>query len=125
MEGISKQLTFQEIRDTFSGDLGKEYPPILSPEKFAKLVGKSRSTIYEWIRRGDLDGALGERAGQYFVWRDRAIQLIFNRSKKPWHPAIARGFTSDPSVSRKQAKRGRTEQALPTKASTSTNPCKQ
>ena len=71
-------LSKDEIRQPFAGPLADEYPPILSPVQLAKLCGLSRKTIYEWIAKGRLDGAFRKRGKHVLIWRDRAIDILFN-----------------------------------------------
>jgi excisionase family DNA binding protein len=68
------RLSRQEIADAFSSAA----PPILSPEQFATLIGISVKTIYEWLARGRLDGAYRKRGKHVLLWRDRAVNILFN-----------------------------------------------
>ncbi|KKM05236.1 hypothetical protein LCGC14_1756200 [marine sediment metagenome] len=52
--------------------------PIVSPAQLAELVGISRSTLYEWIAKGRLDGAFRKRGKHVLVWLPRAIDVLFN-----------------------------------------------
>lgn len=77
----SKPLSKDEIRRA----LGDAVPPILSPKELARLCGrKSVKTIYEWIAKGRLDGAFRKRGKHCLIWRDRAIDILFNC--KDWEP---------------------------------------
>lgn len=69
-----KLLSDDEIRAAVSAAT----PPILTPAQLAVLLGLSRKTIYEWIARGRLDGAFRKRGKHNLIWRDRALNLIFN-----------------------------------------------
>ncbi|MGL4465335.1 MAG: helix-turn-helix domain-containing protein [Planctomycetia bacterium] len=62
----------------FTTDLAAKFPPILSPQSFARLLGRSTKTVYEWIARGRLDGAYRKRGKHVLIWRDKALDLIFN-----------------------------------------------
>jgi excisionase family DNA binding protein len=78
-------LTKDEIASTFSGAMGEVYPPILSPAQLAQLLRLSIKTIYEWIAKGRLNGAFRKRGKHNLIWRDRAIDIIFNG--KEWNNA--------------------------------------
>jgi excisionase family DNA binding protein len=69
-----KSLSKDEIRGAF----GDAVPEILSPKKLASTLGLSVKTIYEWIAKGRLDGAFRKRGKHCLIWRDRAIDLLFN-----------------------------------------------
>ena len=73
------RLTAQEIASAFSSN-GPEAQirAILSPAQLAALLGLSPKTIYEWIARGRLDGAFRKRGKHVLIWRDRALDTIFN-----------------------------------------------
>lgn len=71
-------LTGDDIAAAFANESPCEYPPILSPRQLAELIGKSPSTIYFWIQQGRLDGAFRKRGKHLLLWRDKAIDLLFN-----------------------------------------------
>lgn len=73
-----RQLSTEEIARAFEDKAGETAPPILSPAELAELLRLSRKTIYEWIARGRLDGAFRKRGKHILIWRDRAIDIIFN-----------------------------------------------
>jgi excisionase family DNA binding protein len=75
---LKPNLTRQEIARVFDGDLAAKFPPILSPGQLAELLGLSTKTIYVWIADGRLDGAFRRRGKHCLIWRDRAIDVIFN-----------------------------------------------
>lgn len=66
----------------FQQEVADKYPAILSPELFAKLINRSRKTIYFWIARGRLDGAFRRRGKHCLIFRDRAIKILF--AGKEW-----------------------------------------
>ena len=74
----TRKLSRAEIRQAFAGGTGAQYPPILNVTQLAELVQISRKTIYEWIAKGRLDGAFRKRGKHHLIWRDRAIEIIFN-----------------------------------------------
>jgi hypothetical protein len=71
-------LTRNEIARVFEGDLLAKFPPILSPGKLADLLGLGVKSIYVWIAAGRLDGCFRKRGKHVLIWRDRAIDKIFN-----------------------------------------------
>jgi excisionase family DNA binding protein len=58
--------------------MADRFPAILAPAQLAQLLGLSVKTIYEWIAKGRLDGAFRKRGKHVLIWRDRAIDLLFN-----------------------------------------------
>jgi len=62
----------------FAGERGERFPPVLSPEQLAELLGLSVKTIYEWMPKGRLDGAYRKRGKHALIWRDRALDVLFN-----------------------------------------------
>src|SRR5271170_1926143 len=71
-------LTQNEIARVFDGNLADRFPPIVSPDQLAELAGVSVKTIYFWIAQGRLDGVFRKRGKHCLIWRDRAIDLLFN-----------------------------------------------
>jgi excisionase family DNA binding protein len=51
---------------------------IVSPKELAALLGLSVKTIYEWIAKGYLNGALRKRGKHNLILRDRALQQVFD-----------------------------------------------
>jgi hypothetical protein len=90
-------LTRNEIARAFSGDLGAKYPPILSPGQRAELTGRSVKTIYFWIAEGRLDGAFRKRGKGCLIWRDRAIDILFNGES--WSEDECQNENESPSAS--------------------------
>jgi excisionase family DNA binding protein len=70
-----------EIAQAFTGPTGERFGPVLSPAQLAELTGLSVKTIYEWLSRGRLDGAVRRRGKHVLIWRDRALDLLFNGKK--------------------------------------------
>ena len=73
-----RPLSREEIQRALLANGRESVPPILSPEQLGQVLGLSRKTIYEWLARGRLDGAFRKRGKHILVWRDRALNLIFN-----------------------------------------------
>lgn len=61
--------------NTYGYDRSK-YPPVLSPEQFADLVGRKRRLIYALILAGSFRGSCRRRGKRYFMWRDRALSEL-------------------------------------------------
>ena len=80
MSTRQKKLSRDEIRQSFVDGPAAKAPVILSPLGLADLSGISVKTIYEWIANGRLDGAFRKRGKHILIWRDRAIDRIFNGS---------------------------------------------
>ena len=76
-----QRLTSNEIQLAFDEKaMQEQYPPILSPEQFAKLFDISVSTTYFWIAEGRLKGAVTKVGKHRRIWRNRAIEILFNRN---------------------------------------------
>jgi hypothetical protein len=73
MSSKKLNLSRNEIARAFVG-----VPPILSPGQLASVLGMSVKTVYFWIADGRLDGVVRSRGKHCLIWRDRAIDLIFN-----------------------------------------------
>ncbi len=78
MPGKKLNLSREEIAQPFQGEWAERCPPILSPNQLAELLGLSVKTIYEWVARGRLDGAFRKRGKHCLIWRDRALNILFN-----------------------------------------------
>jgi excisionase family DNA binding protein len=74
----ARKLSQSEIRQAFGEGPGAAIPVILSPIQLAQLLGLSKKTVYEWITKGRLDGAFRKRGKHNLIWRDRALEVIFN-----------------------------------------------
>lgn len=84
MSTRKRSLRSEEIAAAFQGPAGAQFPVILTPAQLADLLGLSVKTVYEWIARGRLDGAFRKRGKHVLIWRDRAIDVVFN--SKDWNP---------------------------------------
>ena len=79
MSTRTKKLSKQEIQQAFMGKDGAVLAPIiLSPEGLASILDLSVKTIYEWIAKGRLDKAFRKRGKHNLIWRNRAIDILFN-----------------------------------------------
>ena len=78
MSSRKRPISKEEIRQAFAGPTGETVPPILSPARLAALLDLSPKTIYEWIAQERLDGAFRKRGKHVLIWRDRALDLLFN-----------------------------------------------
>lgn len=81
MSTRQRRLSKSEIRAAFATDSPTPVPPILSVAELSTLTGVARKTLYEWIGRGRLDGAFRKRGKHHLIWRDRAIEILFNDSE--------------------------------------------
>ncbi len=80
--GRPVRLSKDEIAAAFNNDaMRTAFPPILSPEQFAQLWGVPRSTIYHWISQGLFEGAVTHVGKHLRLWRDCAIEILFNKYK--------------------------------------------
>ena len=78
MSTRSKKLSKDEIQQAFAEGHGAQFPVILTVPELAELTRISPKTLYEWIAKGRLDGAFRKRGKHHLIWRDRAIDIIFN-----------------------------------------------
>ena len=74
----TRKLSKAEIQQAFAEGTGAQFPPILSVAQLAALLQLSVKTVYEWIAKGRLDGAFRKRGKHHLIWRDRAIEILFN-----------------------------------------------
>lgn len=78
MSAKKPNLSAEELARPFAGEWGERFPPILSPQQLAELLGLSVKTIYEWMAKSRLDGAYRKRGKHALIWRDRALDMILN-----------------------------------------------
>jgi excisionase family DNA binding protein len=67
-----------ELKALFVGELAEKHKPILSPAGLAELLGLPVKTIYAWIAAGRLDGCFRKRGKHNLIWRDKALDQLFN-----------------------------------------------
>ena len=80
--GRPTRITAEEIDIAFRDEaMRSAFPPILSPEKLGQLLGISVSTIYLWIAKGKFAGAVTKIGKHQLIWRNRAIEVLFNKGK--------------------------------------------
>ena len=75
---LSRKLSKTEIQQAFADGTGTQFGPILTVPQLAELVQISPKTIYEWIAKGRLDGAFRKRGKHNLIWRNRALDILFN-----------------------------------------------
>ena len=78
MSTRARKLSTAEIEQAFAEGPGTQFPPILTIAQLAELVQLSPKTLYEWIGKGRLNGAFRKRGKHILIWRDRAIDILFN-----------------------------------------------
>ena len=78
MSTRQRKLSKAEIQQAFADGPGAQFPPILSVDQFATLLQLNAKTVYEWIAKGRLDGVFRKRGKHHLIWRDRALDLLFN-----------------------------------------------
>ena len=76
----TRKLSKPEIQQAFADadGIGMQFPPILNVDQLAALLQISTKTVYEWVAKGRLDGAFRKRGKHHLIWRDRAIDILFN-----------------------------------------------
>jgi excisionase family DNA binding protein len=83
MSTRNRNLSKTEIDQAFAEGTGTQLPPILTVQQLAVLLQVSPKTVYEWIAKGRLDGAFRKRGKHHLIWRDRALDLLFNGAEWP------------------------------------------
>lgn len=73
-----QMLTGEEISSAFEGKWADRYPPHLTHDLAAEMLGISASTLYEWKAKGRLKGCCRQRGKHNFFWRDKLIDTIYN-----------------------------------------------
>jgi excisionase family DNA binding protein len=75
----SLRLSAEEIHRVFSDPKWAEaYPPILTVDQAASLLGVPKATIYDWSSRGRFSGC-ARRLGKHLrFFRDRLLLQVFN-----------------------------------------------
>jgi excisionase family DNA binding protein len=71
-------LTKDELQRPFVDAEGHDHRPIVTPAQLATLCGVSVKTIYQWIASGHLEGTFRKRGKHVLIWRDRALDTLFN-----------------------------------------------
>jgi hypothetical protein len=67
-----------ELQAPFNGEHADGCPLIVSPARLGSLLGLKVKTIYTWIEAGRLDGCFRKRGKHILLWRDKALDRIFN-----------------------------------------------
>ena len=78
MNSRRRNLSKAEITQAFAEGTGAQVSPIITVQQLAVILQVSRKTVYEWIAKGRLDGAFRKRGKHHLIWRDRAIDILFN-----------------------------------------------
>lgn len=79
MDDAGLKLTDKEISTAFSsGEWAEKYPPILTLDQAAQLLGVPKDTIYGWRSRGLLRGCCRKIGKHLRFFRDRLIKQLFN-----------------------------------------------
>jgi len=72
-------LTDAEIARTFSDNKWAEkFPPVLTVDEAAQLVGVPKATLYNWSSRGLLRGCARKVGRHLRIVRDKFIKRVFN-----------------------------------------------
>ncbi len=71
-------ISKSEIQNAFEGQDGQRFPIILTVEEAAQLVRRSPKTIYEWVRKGNLDKTYIKRGKRILFLRNKFIDEVFN-----------------------------------------------
>jgi len=71
-------LSKAEIARAFVGETGETFLPIMGLEDVARLLGRSPSTLREWITKGYFKGCFRKRGKRFSFWRDRVVDMFFN-----------------------------------------------
>jgi excisionase family DNA binding protein len=66
------------MAEAFSTAGGDADRPIVSPEQLAEILGLKTKTVYVWIEKHRLDGSFRRRGKHILIWRDKAIDILFN-----------------------------------------------
>ena len=78
MANNRKILTREQIRQMFAED-GERWPPFLTTKRLQQMLCfKSEKTVYDWIAKGRLDGAVCKRGKRYMIIRDLAVDILIN-----------------------------------------------
>jgi excisionase family DNA binding protein len=78
----SERLSPEEIDLAFRDEkVRAQFPPILTPPQCAAMLSVSVSTLYLWIADGRLKGAVTKIGKHRRIFRNRAIEILFNHNK--------------------------------------------
>tara|TARA_R110002124_G_scaffold259227_1_gene425052 strand:+ start:537 stop:791 length:255 start_codon:yes stop_codon:yes gene_type:complete len=76
-------ISKSEIQNAFEGQDGQRFPIILTTEEVGQLLHVSKKTIYEWVRKGNLDKTYIKRGKRRLFLRNKLIDKMFNG--KDWN----------------------------------------
>lgn len=54
------------------------FQPVLDAKECAELCRIRVKTLYEWVRKGRLDGTWRKRGKQLVFWRDAVVDALMN-----------------------------------------------
>ncbi len=74
---VSSSAATKAVAELFDNWEANEWPPVLTVEQAAALLHVSKSTLYEWHRRGRLKGCCRRRGKHLRFLRNRLIQAFF------------------------------------------------
>ena len=79
MDDESLKLTDREIDEAFlAPNWAERFPPVISVDQAADLLGVPKQTIYSWSSRGLLKGC-GRKVGRHLrMFRNRLLKRAFN-----------------------------------------------
>ena len=78
MSTRKKPLSKADLHRAFSDGSGSNVKVILTVDELSALTGVAKSTLYQWIAQGRLDGTFRKRGKAILFWRDRVIAQLFN-----------------------------------------------
>ena len=70
-------LTKADLATAFDGPWGDCFPPVLTVQQAADLLGIKKNTIYHKSSEGALDGTFAKVAGKLRFWRDKLVKKAF------------------------------------------------
>jgi excisionase family DNA binding protein len=78
---VGLDLTAGEIAAPFSDPVSSaRFPPILTTDQAAELIGVPKSTLYDWSSRGLLKSCSRRVGKRLLFYRDRLVRHVFNGS---------------------------------------------
>jgi hypothetical protein len=78
MPRVARNLVSRDAIAAAFAKAGQADRPVVSPKELAEILGLKEKTIYCWIGKGHLDGSFRTRGKHHLIWRDKAIDILFN-----------------------------------------------